>query len=118
MKSNEERIRLMHLKTHDIQKKRDGLALFASGAICSALFIALFFVAAGFYGQSSVYTDETFTGSSLLSNSVGGYVLVAVIAFMCGAVITVIVKRQKNKKSNVQETRINDEGGKTDESSL
>ncbi len=118
MKSNEERIRLMHLRAEKIRRKKDGLALFVSGGVCSALFIALLFVAFNFYGQSSGYPDEVFTGSSLLSNSVGGYVLVAVIAFMCGAVITVIVKKQKNKKNKAQETTSDIERGDTDEPSL
>ena len=118
MKSNEERIRLMHIRAGEIKRKKDGLALFVSGSICSALFVALLFVALGFYGQSSAYPGETFTGSSLLANNIGGYVLVAVVAFMLGAVITVMVKRQKNKKNKVNEIQSDNERGETDETSL
>ncbi len=38
---------------------------------------------------------ETASGASMLSENAGGYVLVGVLAFMSGVVITVILKRRR-----------------------
>jgi hypothetical protein len=49
-------------------------------------------------GEISDVAGNAYTGASLLSSEAGAYILVAVIAFMLGVIITVIV-RKYNKKN-------------------
>ena len=48
--------------------------------------------------HSQMETDMQ--GSSLLSESAGGYVLAAVLAFFAGVIITVLIVRKRNKNGH------------------
>ena len=41
--------------------------------------------------------EGQFTGASMLSESAGGYVLIAVIAFFAGVIITAVLLRSRRK---------------------
>ncbi len=96
--TNEERINSLHNKIRERKRKREKMI---TGCLCSvnaALFVFLMciikqqgFVMSGFSGE--------YTGAMLFEN-VGGYVLLAVVAFMLGvgvAVMCVYLSR-KNKQ--------------------
>ena len=104
MKSNEERIRLMHERAAGIQKKKDARLLLTTGGVSAALFAVLLSLTIYLQGLTG-YIGDQFTASSLLSESAGGYVLVAVAFFMLGALISVLLIRYQRRKH-----RLNDPG--------
>ncbi len=79
------------------QKIKKSIALL-SGA-CAALLILL----VGFTVTPHTIGSGGLTGTSIVDSAVGGYVLVAVIAFMAGTVITVLIKRHLAKNGSVKD---------------
>ena len=96
MRSDEERIRLMHERAHELKRRRDKMIVTASAALSSCLFMLLIGVIVKFAKPSAGYTGNPYAGASLLdSSTVGGYVLTALIAFMAGVIITVIIRKYR-----------------------
>ncbi len=98
MKSNEERIELMHKKAKKLQYERNRRLMIGSAIVGAMLFAVLIVSSVVFNVQIEGTAETTFAASSLFSYSLGGYVMVAVIAFMIGVVITVIIKKHAKKK--------------------
>ncbi len=98
MKSNEERIELMHKKAKKLQYERNRRLMIGSAIVGVMLFAVLIVSSVVFNVQIEGTAETTFAASSLFSYSLGGYVMVAVIAFMIGVVITVIIKRHTKRK--------------------
>ena len=92
MRNNEERIRLMHERAAGLQRKKDKGILLTAGVISAALFAVLLSLTLFLQGLTG-YIGGQFTASSLLSESVGGYILIAVIFFMLGVLISAILIR-------------------------
>ena len=103
MRSNEERIRLMHQRAAGIQREKDRGRLITAGVISTALFVVLLSLTIYLQGLTG-YLGGQFTASSLLSDSAGGYVLVAVIFFMLGVLISVILIRYQRRKHHLNNT--------------
>ena len=61
------------------------------------LTIALVAVFHGFTGSGAGEIEESFYGAFLLSQSAGGYVLAGVIAFLLGAVVTLLCIRSQKR---------------------
>ena len=97
MRSNEERIRLMHERAAGLQKKKEGRLLLSAGGISTALFALLIGLTIYLQGLTG-YAGDQFTASSMLSESAGGYVLVAVVFFMLGVLITALLKKYQIRK--------------------
>ena len=112
MRSNEERIRLMHERATGLQRERDRKNLLTGGSISAALFAGLLTLTFYLQGMTG-YTGGQFTASSLLSDSVGGYVLVAVIFFMLGVLISVALIRYQRKNRFNEEKRRNSRDDQT-----
>ena len=93
MRSNEKRISLLHERAEQLRKERDLRTLRASGGISCALIIALSVSLSIFRSGQAGYAGSNFTGASLLSEGTGMYVIVGIVSFMLGVVITVIFKR-------------------------
>ena len=104
MKSNEERIELMHKKAEKLRHKRNKRLMAVSASICALLFAILIAASVGIETQVAGTAETTFAASSLFSASIGGYVMVAVIAFMIGVAITVILKKHIESKRNERES--------------
>ena len=98
MKSNEERIELMHKKAKKLQYERNRRLMIGSAIVGVMLFAVLIVSSVVFNVQIEGTAETTFAASSLFSYSLGGYVMVAVIAFMIGVVITVIIKKHTKRK--------------------
>ena len=98
MRNNEERICRLHERAKQLRKERDKRTLILSGGISTVLFLALIASIGIFRSHLIGNTDGIFTGASLLSDSVGGYVLVGIIAFMLGVSITVMIRQLVVKK--------------------
>ena len=97
MRTTEERITLLHERARRLRKAREKRLLAASGG--ASLFLFAAFVRA-LYGLQlpSSGAGSGFAGSSLLGDAAGGYVLVAVLFFMTGVAVTVIINRRVRKK--------------------
>ncbi len=93
MKSNEERIELMHRKAEKLRRERDRKLMAVSAGMGVLMFAMLIAASIGIDGQVSDYVETTFAASSLFEVSIGGYVIVAVAAFMIGVAITALIKK-------------------------
>jgi len=98
MKSSETRIRLVHQRAKELQKESERKKLRASASASFVLCIALIAVFCQLDLRSALYAGSHLTGSSLLSENVGGYVLVGVAAFMSGVIITVVIRKRLVQK--------------------
>ena len=93
MKSSEITIRRVHQRAAELQREREKRSLQLSGGISALLCIVLFAAAGQLDLHAVVSLSGSFAGSSLLSESAGGYVLVGVAAFMSGVILTVIIRK-------------------------
>lgn len=93
MRSNEERIRLLHERAKQMQKEHDRRVLLISGGISFVLLIALIAMIVLLRLLPTGDTDGFFAGASLLSDSAGGYVIVGAISLMLIASVTVMIRQ-------------------------
>ena len=98
MKSNEERIELMHEKAKKLQYEKNRRLTVGSIIVGALLFAVLVAASLGLGVQIAGTSETTFAASSLFPSTIGGYVMVAVMAFMMGVVITVILKKRAKKR--------------------
>ena len=105
MKSNEERIELMHKRAEKLQRERNKRLMVGSIGAGVMLFAVLIGASIGLDVQTAESAETTFAASSLLDDNIGGYVMVAVVAFMIGVAITVLIKKHLVNKKNVEEER-------------
>ena len=99
MNKAEERIERMHARAAQLKRQREKRVLNLLGAASGVLMVALVAMintAQSFHGIS----NGSSAGASLLSDSAGGYILVAVGAFVAGVVITAVAKKYSEKKSD------------------
>ena len=102
VKTAEERLESLHERMEDRRHKRE-LRKTGLIGICST-FMAILLVLSILGGAThNGGTAGMFSGSTMLFDSAGGYVLVAVVAFMLGATIVVLLIRRKNKKGLMEE---------------
>ena len=78
--------------SYERRRKRDRIIISTSLviAVCAAVFILSIPVG------SQIYATQTLYGSFLLDPSTGGYILVAVIAFVIGIAVAIICKKNQN----------------------
>ncbi|MCR5792381.1 MAG: hypothetical protein K6G65_04360 [Lachnospiraceae bacterium] len=93
MRSTKERILLLHQRASEIQREQDIRHLVWSGGTCAVLLIVLPMLLHRFSRIVSGYRESYYSASSLLGEEVGGYVLVAVLMFMAGVIVTVMIQR-------------------------
>ena len=98
MRTTEERLALLHDRADSLKKERDVARIRGLGGASGALVVCLVALLA-FFGKSGHGITETgYAATSLLSESAGAYVLVAVVAFAVGAVLAVLyVRRQQHR---------------------
>ena len=98
MMTPEKRIRELHNRAEKLQRAADGRRLAVLGSV-SVFFAALLTVSLNLIGGlSENIRESSFTGASLLSSDSGGYVLVAVLAFFAGVLITVLIFSNRKKQ--------------------
>ena len=108
MRSAEERIDRMHKRTEELKKRHKMTVLVGTGTLSAFLGIILIAVSVYIIGGSGVITDTAMAGSSMLAESAGGYVLVAVISFTAAILITAFcLKSRMRKKGELQENTEN-----------
>ena len=97
MRSAEERLVRMHERAAAIKKKEDKSRLRILGSLSAGLMICLVVVTQQLQSMHhAIYTGHA-AGTSLLDDSVGGYVLAAVIAFIAGVAITAVIYRYRGR---------------------
>ena len=96
--SLEESLNQVRSRSDDIVRRREkgkAVLLTASAAVLSVLlFAALGYIS----GRTKPMIGESVYGSYMLSDSAGGYVLVAVIAFSLGVLLAVAVRNYRKRK--------------------
>ena len=97
MRTTEERIEQLHRRAHEIKRESDKRAVRGWGGVSAALFVVLLVVTANLTGGMELADGSGLTGSSLLGESAGGYVLAAVIAFFVGAIITAVIYKRRRR---------------------
>ena len=98
MRSKEERIDRMHKRVQEMKKRHEKTVLAVMGTLSA--FLGIILIAASVYtiGGSGVITDTAMAGSSMLAESAGGYVLVALISFTVAVLITAFCLRSRMRK--------------------
>ena len=98
MRSAEERIVRMHERAAAIKRQEDKSRLRMLGCLSAALLVCLGVAMQQLQSMHHGVLSGQNTGSSLLDDSAGGYVLAAVIAFIAGVAITAVIFRYRNKR--------------------
>ena len=98
MRTAEERITEMHRRAKAAERRTVRRQMEALGALSFVL--AAFVVTAllQLNGAPLIVPEDHFAGASMLSQSTGGYVLAAVLAFFIGVVITLMVARRHTQR--------------------
>lgn len=107
MKTTEQRITALHRKTQELQLRREKNMLFGLAAVSFLLLVSVTRLARNSAGILYGGPDKL-TGASLLNPSVGGYVMAAVLAFMAGVAVTIIIIRRnmKNRNSEIRDRKL------------
>ncbi len=97
MRTDEERIRLLHFRARKLEDRKKA-RIWGSLSLCllGALLSAIVTIDVPF----QPITGSGFAASSLLGESAGGYVLVAVISFVLAVCITVWCLRKRRTKND------------------
>ena len=100
MRSTEDRLTRMHERAAAIKRQEDKSRLRILGSLSAGLMVCLVIVMQQLQSMHhEIYEGQT-TGTSLLDDSTGGYVLAAVLAFIAGVVVTAVIYRFRRKKGN------------------
>lgn len=88
--------RIGELRTRRAKRKS---RLYAATAIasCLALVVGLSLFLPGIVPESVPESSELYRGTLLADSSTGGYVLVGVLAFVLGVVVTLLIIRRREK---------------------
>lgn len=97
MKTNEQRIMLMHKKAYRIRRKNAVREIMISGICTLGLLIFIAGYISFMDGDLHIIGEAGFSGNSMLADDVGGYVLVGVIAFVVAVVFTLVCFKIKEK---------------------
>ena len=98
MKTTEERLEVIHRRARALKRQRDAARMRGLGGASGAMAICLVALITVFGKGGHDITGSGYAGTSLLSESAGGYVLVAVVAFAIGVAITVLLIRSRKRK--------------------
>ena len=84
--------------------RRQVRRLTAAGAGLAALLLTALFIVPGITGGVEPYTAHAM-GAMLLSPEAGGYVIVALLAFILGIIVTLLIQKRRTVKEAEAETR-------------
>lgn len=92
-----ERVRLVQLRALEIRRKRESRQITGLGFLSSLLIFAIFGATNTLSGGLHGGTVSGLSGTMLLYENAGGYVLAAVLSFAAAVVITVLcIKHREN----------------------
>ena len=109
MRSNEERIEALHTRISAMQRARERRKTGALGAAGAVLTVCLLFMVFG-GGTHPGGAAGLYSGSILLFEGAGPYVLIALAAFTAGVIVTAALIRSRGKDpGGIHEGRENTE---------
>ena len=98
MMTNEERIQALHARVAALQRQRERRKTGAVGAAGAVLTVCLLFMVFGGGGTHPGGAAGLYSGATMLFEGAGPYVLIAVVAFMAGVIVTVALLRSRKKE--------------------
>ena len=102
MMTTEERVRDLHARMDERKRLRERRITGLTGAACAVLAAFLILLTVSERGTYPGGPAGMYSGSVLLFEGAGAYVLVAVVAFMAGVIVTVACIISKKKRSGEQ----------------
>ena len=111
--TSEERVEALHTRMKEIKRVREQRKTAVIGALSLVLAVCLCIAVFGGAAHSGGAAGE-YSGATILFENVGGYVLAAVLAFMAGAGITVLIIRKRNQRSKEAQEDSSKEGNDED----
>lgn len=102
MRSVEERAVAVEARIRELDRRHERRRTVGLSALSTLLLAALVFAIGRLSGGGRVLRSENMTGSSLLSEGAGGYVLVAVLSFAAAVAITVLCFRFQAKQKEMK----------------
>ena len=100
MRTPEERVLALHARMDALLRARERRKTSFLGAGSALLAVCLLLVIGAAGAVHPGGTAGLYSGAVMLFENAGGYVLVAVLAFMAGVVITVALLRRRFKEQN------------------
>jgi hypothetical protein len=100
--TTEERLAALHTKMNERRRMRERRRTGYIGACCVLLSVCLVLLIFG-SGAHNCASAGIFSGSMMLFEGSGGYVLIAVVAFMAGAAITILLIKKKERDAKSKE---------------
>lgn len=97
MRTAEERIKKLHKRANELERQRSERQMMGLGGVSAVLATVLLTVMIRMDALTNSIDSGQFAGSSLLSESAGGYVLAAVIAFFIGVILTAVIFRYRKR---------------------
>ncbi len=110
MMTKEERIQALHARVAALERQRERRKTGAVGAAGAVLTVCLLFMVFGGGGTHPGGAAGLYSGATMLFEGAGPYVLIAVVAFMAGVIVTVaLIKNRKKENRQISENRGNAE---------
>lgn len=103
MKTAQERVAALHARAAQLRRRREDAALGRLGAVCGMLAVCLTGMTFSMSRAHAGILPGQYMGATMLFESAGGYVLVAVIAFAVGVGIAAALIYRR-KKENADKT--------------
>lgn len=100
-----DRLERLHARAAELKREQDKRRLRILGSMSTAMMVCLVVAIHKVQAWHHGLLAGQNTGSSLLDDSVGGYVLIAVIAFIIGVIITSVIIRHRYRGQKVEEER-------------
>lgn len=105
MRTSEQRVEELHRRMDNLKKERSSrrykLQCAAAFAACLAITVAMALIIAGTPFQSPAAGSDSISASIFANNTALGYVVVALLAFCLGALVTVFCFRlRKHREEN------------------
>ena len=97
----EERIASLHARMAALTERRERRKTAALGAGCAGLALCVVLLIFS-EGAARGGTAGEYTGAMMLFENAGGYVLLSILAFMAGVIITVLCIRYRKKAESEQ----------------
>ena len=97
MRTAEERIEQLHKRAKELEQRRLKQQIDCLGGASGILLAFLTVAMLRLTTSAKILGEGQMTGTSLLGDNTGGYVLAAVIAFFVGVIITTVIYRRRRK---------------------
>ena len=99
MHSTEQRLALVEARTRALARQRTQRRAAGLSALSGCLLLGLVLLIGQLGGLKHDVVSGSMAGSSLLADSAGGYVLVALLSFAAAVIITTVCIRQRQKQN-------------------